>query len=263
MLLLLSLVVAAVLVLAGVFFLQDRLLYFPGRTTVAALATGGLKPWPGPDDFRGLVVEPQGAVRGTVVVFHGNGGHAGHRIRYVQVFVPLGWRVLLAEYPGYGPRGGRVGEDSFVHDAEETVSLVLRQYGQPVVLLGESLGAAVAAAAAQRHAQDIEGVLLMTPWDRLEHVARYHYPWLLPLRWMLRDQYDTVARLAHLGRPVVVVVAERDHIVPARLGVALHAALQEPKHLLVIAEAQHNDWPSHVNAAWWPEVLALAVGDSH
>jgi fermentation-respiration switch protein FrsA (DUF1100 family) len=62
---------------------------------------------------------------------------------------------------------------------------------------------------------------------------------------------------------VVVVVAERDHIVPARLGVALHAALQEPKHLLVIAEAQHNDWPSHVNAAWWPEVLALAVGDSH
>ena len=31
--------------------------------------------------------------------------------------------------------------------------------------------------------------LMITPWDRLQQVASYHYPWL-PVRWLLRDRYD-------------------------------------------------------------------------
>jgi pimeloyl-ACP methyl ester carboxylesterase len=257
----LSLAIAGVLVLAAMFFLQDRLLYFPARASVEAMTSGGLKPWPTPEDFRGLLAEPEGDVRGTVIVFHGNGGHAGHRIFYARALAPLGWRVLLAEYPAYGPRPGMVGEDSFVSDAEDTVSLAHGQYGAPVLLLGESLGAAVAAAAAARHAELIAGLLLITPWDRLEHVANYHYPWL-PVKWMLRDQYDSVSRLAQLGRPVVVAVAEHDRIVPARFGMALHESLQEPKHLLVIGGAEHNDWPYRVDEPWWRRAIELAVGGS-
>jgi fermentation-respiration switch protein FrsA (DUF1100 family) len=113
---------------------------------------------------------------------------------------------------------------------------------------------AAAAAAAQR--EMTAGLLLITPWDRLAHVASHHYPWL-PVRWLLRDPYDTVAALATFDRPVVVVVAGQDHIVPARFGVALHAALGGPKHLLQIAGAGHNDWPDHVDAAWWRMATAL------
>ena len=258
--LLLTAAIACVLVLCGMFFLQDRLLYFPGRATVDSLATDGLKAWPSPEDFRGLVAEPPGEARGTVVVFHGNAGHVGHRTFYVEALAPLGWRVLLTEYPAYGPRAGVVGEESLVGDAEETVSRALKQYGTPLVLLGESLGAAVSAAAAARHGDAIAGLLLITPWDRLEHVARHHYPWL-PVKWLLRDQYDSVTRLAHLGRPVVVAVAEHDSIVPARFGIALHESLQEPRHLLVIRGAGHNDWPHRVDAQWWRRAMALAAGE--
>ena len=123
--LLLTAAIACVLVLCGMFFLQDRLLYFPGRATVDSLATDGLKAWPSPEDFRGLVAEPPGEARGTVVVFHGNAGHVGHRTFYVEALAPLGWRVLLTEYPAYGPRAGVVGEESLVGDAEETVSRAL------------------------------------------------------------------------------------------------------------------------------------------
>lgn len=257
----LSIAIACLLVLAGMFFLQDRLLYFPARSTVDLLATGRLKPWPSAQDFRGLLAEPAGAVRGTVLVFHGNAGHAGQRDFYADALVPLGWRVIVAEYPGYGPRGGMVGEDSFVADAEETVLLAHGRYGAPVLLAGESLGAAVAAAAAARHADAIVGLLLITPWDRLERVASHHYPWL-PVKWLLRDGYESASRLAQLGRPVVVAVAEQDSIVPARFGIALHAALQEPKHLLVMNGAEHNDWPDRVDAAWWHKAVALATGQS-
>ena len=244
--------------LALVYFFQDRLLYFPQRATVEEVAGAGPRPWPSVQDFRGLVAEPAGAVRGTTIVFHGNAGHAGHRAFYAQALTPLGWRVILAEYPGYGPRAGRPGERSLVDDASETVELAHRQYGEPLLLVGESLGAAVAAAAGQRQQERTAGLLLITPWDRLAHVASHHYPWL-PVNWLLRDRYDTAARLTRFERPVVVAVASQDSIVPARFGVALHSSLDSPRHLMQIEGADHNDWPARVDAAWWRQALHSAL----
>jgi pimeloyl-ACP methyl ester carboxylesterase len=251
-------VVAVLVFLAAIFLWQDRLLYFPMRTTVDRMAGGALQPWPSPQAFRGLVAEPQGPAQGTAIVFHGNAGHAGHRDFYAKSLAPLGWRVVLAEYPGYGPRTGALGEASLVPDAEETVAMAHAQYGAPLLLIGESLGAAVAAAAAARHRDLVAGLVLITPWDRLSHVGAHHYPWL-PVKWMLRDDYDSAAQLAAFDRPVIVAVAERDSIVPAKFGVALHEALRGPKRLVVIEGSDHNDWPALVDATWWREAIGFTA----
>ncbi len=246
--------------LAAIFLFQDRLLYMPAKSGVERMASSGLRAWPSAQDFRGLVAEPAGPVRGTAIAFHGNAGHAGNREFYAAALTPLGFRVILAEYPGYGPRGGTLGEASLVDDAEQTVLLAHRLYGAPLLLMGESLGAAVGAAAAARQPDLVAGLLLITPWDRLERVASHHYPWL-PVRWMLRDRYDSAAALAAFGRPVVVAVAGLDRIVPTRFGVALYDSLKGPKRLMPIEAADHNDWPERVDAAWWQEAVVHALGD--
>ena len=246
--------VLAALLLGGLTLLQDHLLYFPGKATVAEMARGGLSPWPAPDDFRGLVAEPSGAVRATAIVFHGNAGHAGQRGYVVEALAPLGVRVILAEYPGYGPRGGALGEASLVADAAASIESAYRQFGAPLIVIGESLGAGVAAAAVARQADKVAGVLLITPWDRLQHVASHHYPWL-PVSWLLRDRYDSVANLAGFGKPVMVAVAEHDTIVPARFGQALYDTLPPPKRLVVMAGAGHNDWSLRVRRTWWQQAL--------
>lgn len=253
-------VVACLVALAAIFLLQDRLLYMPAKASAESMATDGLRAWPSAQAFRGLVAEPAGPARGTAIAFHGNAGHAGHRVFYADALSRLGWRVILAEYPGYGPRSGMLGEESLVGDAEQTVALAHRQYGAPLLLMGESLGAAVAAAAAARQRELIAGLLLITPWDRLERVGSHHYPWL-PVKWMLRDRYDSAAALAGLGRPVVVALAEHDDIVPTRFGVALYDSLEGPKHLTVIKAADHNDWPDRVDARWWQETIQRAIGE--
>jgi pimeloyl-ACP methyl ester carboxylesterase len=257
--------VAVAVLLSVIAMFQDRLLYFPTRATVADLATGELAPWPGAQDFRGLVANPDNgsapAGLGTVIVFHGNAGHAGHRAFYAQELSRLGLRVILAEYPGYGPREGEPGEERFVADAERTISLAHGRYGDPLVVIGESLGAAVAASAASRQAGLVAGLMLITPWDRLEHVGQHHYPWL-PVKWLLRDQYDTLQNLRDFRRPVMVVLAEQDEIVPSRLGAALHAGLEQPKELLVIAGAAHNDWPHRVDTQWWRRAMEFLLPSS-
>jgi pimeloyl-ACP methyl ester carboxylesterase len=253
-------VACPLLLLAAIFLAQDRLLYFPAKTSIERMTSDRLRAWPSAQDFRGLVAEPAGTARATAIVFHGNAGHAGHREYYVHSLAPLGLRVILAEYPGYGPRAGALGEASLVADAGEIVALAHRQYGGPLLVMGESLGAAVAAAAGAAHRDQIAGLLLVTPWDRLARVAAQHYPWL-PVRWMLRDEYDSVSRLAGFDRPVVVVVAEHDSTVPARFGTALHGALRGAKHLMVIPASDHNNWLDRVDAAWWRDSIAKCLGN--
>jgi pimeloyl-ACP methyl ester carboxylesterase len=225
------------------------------------MVSEGLRPWPAPQDFRGLVAEPAGPARGTAIVFHGNAGHAGHRTYYIAALAPLGMRVVLAEYPAYGPRIGAVGEQNLVADAEHTIALAHRQFGAPLLLIGESLGAGVVAAAAARQRDKTAGLLLITPWDRLENIANHHYAWL-PVKWLLRDHYDSVAHLTSFPRPVVVAVAERDDIVPARFGVALYEALPQPKRLTVFKSAGHNDWTARVEAGWWRETTTFLLAES-
>ena len=254
------LAVVIVVSLAITVSFQNRLLYFPAKAALAEMTSGGLRAWPPAEEFRGLVAEPAGAARATAIVFHGNAGHAGHRAYYATALGPLGLRVILAEYPGYGARGGEVGERSLVDDAERTVALAHRLHGAPVWVIGESLGAGVAAAAVARQRDKVAGLLLITPWDRLEHVAAHHYPWL-PVRWLLRDRYDSAGHLASFGRPVMVAVAERDAIVPARFGAALYEQLSDPKRLVVVEGAGHNDWVEHLKDGWWREAISFALGE--
>ncbi len=238
--------------------MQDRLLYFPVKVSVAQASVGGLQPWPSATDFRGLLAPAPAAPRGTAIVFHGNAGHAGQRGHLAAALAGTGLRVILAEYPGYGPRDGALGEGSLVADAAESIALAQRQFAAPLLVVGESLGAGVAAAAAARQREAVSGLMLITPWDRLESVASFHYPWL-PVKWLLRDHYDSAAHLAGFGRPVVVAVAAQDDIVPARFGEALYLALPEPKRLLSMDEARHNDWPGRVDAAWWQRAVGFML----
>lgn len=250
----LRVVLYVLLAMGALALFQDRLLYFPDNPPLAALLADArrdsLAPWPGADDYRGLLREPAGPARGSVVLFHGNAGHAGHRAWYADELTRLGLRVILAEYPGYGSRPGKLGEDSLVADAARIVALARQRFAGPLLLAGESLGAGVAAAVLARSSARIDGLLLITPWDTLENAARHHYPWA-PVGWLLRDRYDNVGNLAGYRGRVLVAVAERDSIVPARYGKALHEALPQPGRLVVIPGADHNDWPDRIDAAWW------------
>jgi len=252
---------ACIALVGGLAVFQDSQLYFPDRLPLASVVAEarreGLAPWPDADAYRGLLAEPKAPVRGTLLLFHGNAGDAGHRGWYAGMLNRQGVRVVLAEYPGYGPRAGKPGEASFVADAARTLALVRRQFPGPLIVAGESLGAAVAAAVATDG--DADALLLITPWDTLKNVAGHHYPWL-PVGWLLRDRYDSVGNLAGYRGRVAVVVAERDGIVPARFGRALLATLSEPKRLWTIPAADHNDWWGRVDDVWWEAVTRFLLG---
>ena len=260
---LLYLAIGYALLVGFMALMQRKMLYFPDPTApiqaVSLGADGTLEPWPGTGEaFRGYVRGPLSSpmsTRGTVVVFHGNAGSARDRGYYTLPLEARGYRVVLAEYPGYGGRAGAPSEEAFVQDGRDTARRALADFGGPLWLWGESLGAAVAAGVAADRTLPVVGVALITPWDRLTDLAQSLY-WYLPARWLLRDRYDTIAALRQYDGAVAVLVAEQDEIIPARHSQRLYDALPGLKKHWLFAGAGHNTWPADPRAAWWDEVLA-------
>ena len=188
--------------------MQNRFLYFPEPQWPAAQALEyeKMKLWQEKDkDYQGLIsARETPAPNGTIVLFHGNGGTALDRGFYFAPFEKMGFRVILAEYPKYGGRLGKVGEKPFVTAGLETVRLAHEQYGEPLYLVGESLGCGVAAAVAKQTSKPIAGIILITPWDSLASVARSLFPFL-PVKLVLTDKYDSIKNLESFKNKISVV----------------------------------------------------------
>ena len=251
-------VVGYSILVTAAFIWQRKMIYFPDRQKPSEnqIHAVGLDFWPNNGDaYRGFVAsEPPAQSKGTVIVFHGNAGAAWHRNYYMHALVPLGFNVVLAEYPGYGGRDGGPSENNFINDARITIRLVLEAHGGPLYLWGESLGCGVAAAIAADPPVQVEGVVLVTPWDSLPGLAQSLY-WYFPVGWLLRDKFDNVKNLRSFNKPVAVAIAVFDEIIPTKSSLRLYESLNAPKRLWRFESAGHNNWPADPTEKWWREVM--------
>lgn len=237
--------------------IQNSFLYFPTTTATSAqeLKVLHLTSWQSSTtDFRGFVATNEGnPSNGTVIVFHGNAGRASDRAFYINELAVLGYRVILAEYPGYGGRLGNLGEKAFVADGLETVRLAYGQYGGPLFLLGESQGCGVAAAIAKETTIKLSGIVMITPWDTLLAVAQSRMPFL-PVRLLLKDKYNSISNLRSFAGRIAIVGAGEDEIIPIKHARKLMDSLPGAG-MWIIPGAGHNDWPSHTSTQWWQEIM--------
>jgi pimeloyl-ACP methyl ester carboxylesterase len=216
----------------------------------------GEQMWPAPGEAYLGIVSLKGPARfkGTVVVFHGNGGAAVFRTFYISALESRGLRVVLAEYPGYGGRPGKLSQDCLVADGRRTARLALKEFGGPLYLWGESLGCGVASALAADPELRARGVVMITPWDSLPNEGKAKVPWL-PVGSLLHERYDNVANLASYKGPKAVIMAGQDEVIPNRLTERLYDSLCAPKRLWVFEAAGHKDWPREASLVWWDEVI--------
>jgi len=244
----------------GAYFFQNAMLYFPDSTSLAQLLhqvkDSPVSLWPGANaDYRGLIALPRSTeTHGTIVVFHGNAGSALDRLYYVRALEPLGYRVLLAEYPKYGARGGALGEQSLVADAIGTLKALRQQFDGPLYVWGESLGCGVATGVAAERSLGVEALVLITPWNNLPDLAQSIY-WFLPAKWLVKDRFDNAANLKDFKNPVVVLMADSDEIIPNKQTRAFYESIPSPKRLWVFKNAGHNSWPISPSEKWWREVI--------
>lgn len=181
--------------------------------------------------------------RPTLVWLHGNGGHLGYRGPKYRPWLDGGHGLLAVSWRGYGGNPGKPSEAGLYADGRAALAWLAGQGAERIVLYGESLGSGVATLlAAERAAagDPVAGVVLESPFTSMAAAAAYHYPFV-PARWLVRDRFDSLSRIAGIGAPLLVVHGARDRIVPVAMGRALVEAAAVPKQGVFIDRAGHND----------------------
>lgn len=174
----------------------------------------------------------------VLVHFHGNAGHIGHRGERMQPYIDAGLGVLLVEYRGYGGNDGRPSERGLYADARAALeTLALQGIGaERLIIYGESLGTAVAVQMAIE--RDCAALVLEAPFTSIGAVAQSRY-WMFPVRQLVLDKFDSLAKIGRLRCPLFVMHGERDRVVPIQFGRALFEAAPEPKEAKWFPEGNH------------------------
>ncbi|MEO5742802.1 MAG: alpha/beta fold hydrolase, partial [Vicinamibacterales bacterium] len=177
----------------------------------------------------------------TLIVFNGNAGNRAFRAPLADALARANLAVLLFDYRGFGGNPGSPSEEGLKIDARAARDYVVSRAGgdrRPLVYFGESLGTAVAAELAVEYPP--AALILRSPFTSMTDVGAHHYA-PLPVRWLLRDRYPTIERIARVNAPLLVIGGDADRIVPIAQTRRVYDAAQDPKTLIVISGADHND----------------------
>ncbi|KAI1089392.1 alpha/beta-hydrolase [Rostrohypoxylon terebratum] len=171
------------------------------------------------ESFKLLKGDPEARL---VIYFHGNAGHIAQRIRpssYHTLTDSSHYHVLAIDYRGFGKSTGTPSEDGLIHDGIAAVDWAMDLAGVPssrIVILGHSLGTAVASGIVEHYAiQGVEfaGIVLVAGFSNLQtlvssYAAAGFIPVLSPIRAfppILRffqsfiiDKWKSADRLSHL-----------------------------------------------------------------
>lgn len=196
---------------------------------------------PGGVRLHGVHIPPAGQTDGPRTLVLGFGGNAwnGENVAsYLHELYPTA-HIAAFHYRGYRPSTGSPSAQALVEDAPLVLdSAVGRVKPQKVLAVGFSIGSAVAASLAKR--SDVDGLVLVTPFDSMKAVARDLYPWL-PVGLLFRNEMDAVEFLEGTDVPVAIVAAERDEIIAPARTQALREKVPNLAYDRTIAGAGHND----------------------
>ena len=174
----------------------------------------------------------------TLLGFGGNAWNADAVALYLHGLFP-DREVAAFHYRGYAPSTGTPSAAALLADSVLAFDRLQQAHasGRGVVAVGFSIGTGVAAHLA-RH-RPVTGLVLVTPFDSLEALARDLY-WWAPVGPLLRHRMPTADFVRGSPVPTALVAAERDTIVPARRSAALRAAIPNLVFEASV-DAGHND----------------------
>lgn len=250
-----TLIVALVLFYGALWLLQERFIYFPRRypfqldqlpppiEVLRFRASGGAQ--------TAFYVPPRGVPRDAPpkrlwLVFGGNAMTALDWSDWALTHPDADAAFLLVEYPGYGASEGAPSQLAIAEVSDGAFAALAAKLREPAELLakrsfvlGHSMGAATGLEFATRH--PVGGVVLTAPFSTIGDVAaRLFGP---PVRLLLRERYDNVARLGELalrGIPVTIIHGHDDEIIAFALGERLAQSAPWAR-FVAIPRAHHND----------------------
>lgn len=216
------------------FVLQRKLIYFPqpsstvsGATEISFITDGV--------QLNGWVVN-EGQPK-ALLYYGGNAERIENNIEFFEAVLP-NYSVYLIPYRGYGNSTGKPSEAHLYHDALYVFDRVKVNHKQ-LSLMGRSLGSGVATYVAANRA--VEKLLLVTPFDSIENVAKHVY-WMFPVSLLIKDKFQSINRVKNITAQTYIFTAENDRVIPrARSRQLIAQFTDQLADSILVSGAGHND----------------------
>jgi len=177
----------------------------------------------------------------ALLFYGGNAGIIENTIGFFNQIAP-NHTVYLIPYRGYGNNAGKPTEEGLYSDALYVYDQIKNQH-QSVDLMGRSLGTGVATYVAAN--RSVNRLILSTPYDSIQNVAKEHYPFL-PVSLLARDRFLSADRAPKIKAETLILIAENDKVIPRQRSEALAKEFdQQLLTKIVISNADHNDISLH------------------
>lgn len=177
--------------------------------------------------------------RSVVLYFPGNGDFLAGTVGRLRAITSGGIGLVALSYRGYAGSSGRPAEQGLLLDAAAAYAFTAARYGaERIVIWGFSLGTGVAVAIAAEH--PVAKLILEAPYTSMADVAASHFR-MVPVRWLLRDQFHSDQRMARVMVPLLVMHGEKDPTIPIALAERLFALAHPPKRFARFPDGDHNN----------------------
>ncbi len=155
--------------------------------------------------------------------------------------------IYLLHYRGYGGSTGSPSEEALFTDGLALFDHVYAQH-QNIVVVGRSLGSGIAVRVASL--RPAARLVLVTPFDSLQEIAVLRFPYL-PVRWLLRDKFESWRYAPHVMAPTLIIAAEHDKLIPRASTELLQTRFRNGRvKLVVVAGVGHNTISNSQD--YWP-----------
>jgi fermentation-respiration switch protein FrsA (DUF1100 family) len=202
--------------------------------------------------LHGWFLPAQGATTGTVFFLHGNAENISTHIGSVYWLPKQGFNVFLPDYRGYGLSQGTPTMAGVMSDIEAAFVTLLTQPNvdpQRIVVFGQSLGGSLAISYVARssHRADIRALVVESPFSDFQGIAQEKLAssWLTwPFQWLptlaIDNDYSPLLAVGQVAPiPLLLIVDERDTIVPPHHGQDLYDRAHDPKDLWFVPDTGH------------------------
>src|SRR5258707_12766079 len=175
----------------------------------------------------------------VVIYFPGNGDFLAGLVSRFRGITSDGTGLVALSYRGYAGSSGAPSEGGLLWDAAAAYAFAAARYSADrFVLWGFSLGSGVAVALAAD--QPVGKLILEAPYTSIADIAASAFP-ILPVRWLLRDQFHSDERIARVTAPLLIMHGGRDSTISLAFGDRLFALPHEPQQFVRFPEGGHND----------------------
>ncbi len=181
--------------------------------------------------------------KGLIFFLHGTLHHIQYHLPKADIFIENNYDVVMMDYPTYGKSKGRLTEQLLHQVVETTFNKTINQlnYSDDVVLVGRSLGTALASSlAAKIHPKHL---VLISPYYSMPDLFN-HKVKLFSFR-KLKFKFENYTYLPNVICNAYILHGNKDKLIPIELSKKLIPLLKDENHFIEIPNADHFNVHEH------------------